>query len=175
MEKKLLRKEVLITLKSQPQAYKSEVDSKLLEAFIKTKAYQNSCVIATYLSFDYEYNTQLLIKQALCDGKRVLVPKTYPKGKMIFVDYQKDNLRATPFGLLEPVNDRAVEKASMDLIHVPGLIFNNKGFRIGYGAGYFDRYLSDFEGDTISTIYRCQRQDFVEEKHDVAVKEVLCL
>lgn len=45
----------------------------------------------------------------------------------------------------------------------------------GYGAGYFDRYLSDFEGDTISTIYRCQRQDFVEEKHDVAVKEVLCL
>ncbi|HEO7522329.1 TPA: 5-formyltetrahydrofolate cyclo-ligase [Streptococcus agalactiae] len=165
MEKKLLRKEVLITLKSQPQAYKSEVDSKLLEAFIKTKAYQNSCVIATYLSFDYEYNTQLLIKQALCDGKRVLVPKTYPK----------DNLRATPFGLLEPVNDRAVEKASIDLIHVPGLIFNNKGFRIGYGAGYFDRYLSDFEGDTISTIYRCQRQDFVEEKHDVAVKEVLCL
>ena len=48
MEKKLLRKEVLITLKSQPQAYKSEVDCKLLEAFIKTKAYQNSCVIATY-------------------------------------------------------------------------------------------------------------------------------
>lgn len=94
---------------------------------------------------------------------------------MIFVDYQKDNLRTTPFGLLEPVNDRAVEKASIDLIHVPGLIFNNKGFRIGYGAGYFDRYLSDFEGDTISTIYRCQRQDFVEEKHDVAVKEVLCL
>ena len=55
MEKKLLRKEVLITLKSQPQAYKSEVDCKLLEAFIKTKAYQNSCVIATYLSLNKLY------------------------------------------------------------------------------------------------------------------------
>lgn len=64
-------------------------------------------------------------------------------------------MRIILFGLLEFVNDRVVEKVSIDLIYVFGFIFNNKGFCIGYGVGYFDCYLSDFEGDIISIIYRC--------------------
>ena len=43
-------------------------------------------------------------------------------------------------------SDLAVEKSEIDLIHVPGVVFNDEGYRIGYGAGYYDRYLSDFEG-----------------------------
>ena len=63
-------------------------------------------------------------------------------------------------------------KDKIDLIHVPGVAFNDKGFRVGYGAGYYDRYLADFCGATVSTIYDFQRYSFEEESHDVAVREV---
>ena len=57
------------------------------------------------------------------------------------MDYDPDNLVATSFGLMEPASDLAVEKSEIDLIHVPGVVFNDEGYRIGYGAGYYDRYL----------------------------------
>ena len=52
-------------------------------------------------------------------------------------------------------------------------IFNDEGYRIGYGAGYYDRYLSDFEGDTVSTVYPCQEMDFTPDSHDIAVRKVI--
>ena len=92
---------------------------------------------------------------------------------MIFVDYDPDNLVATSFGLMEPASDLAVEKSEIDLIHVPGVVFNAEGYRIGYGAGYYDRYLSDFEGETVSTVYPCQKHDFQPDSYDIPVKEVV--
>ena len=92
---------------------------------------------------------------------------------MIFVDYDPDNLVATSFGLMDPASDMAVEKSEIDLIHVPGVVINAEGYRIGYGAGYYDRYLSDFEGETVSTVYPCQEMDFIPYSHDIAVREVI--
>ena len=92
---------------------------------------------------------------------------------MIFVDYDPDNLVATSFGLMEPASDLAVEKSEIDLIHVPGVVFNDEGYRIGYGAGYYDRYLSDFEGETVSMVYPCQKHDFQPDNYDIPVKEVV--
>ena len=140
---------------------------------INLKAYQQADVIATYLAFNFEYDTSLLIEQAQKDGKKILVPKTFSKGKMIFVAYDSEKLVETRFGLMEPINDEAVAKSEIDLIHVPGLVFNKSGFRIGYGGGYYDRYLKDFVGNTVSTIYDFQRLDFEEEGYDISVKEVI--
>lgn len=66
-------------------------DQALLDDLLATKAYKDAKTIATYLAFDFEYNTELLIKQAQKDGKTILVPKTYPKGKMIFVSIILNN------------------------------------------------------------------------------------
>ena len=60
-----------------------------------------------------------------------------------------------------------------DLIHVPGVVFQSKGYRIGYGGGYYDRYLADFTGKTVSTIYSIQQKDFQPDTFDQAVQEVL--
>lgn len=171
--KKQVRQTVLEQLKKQNPVDKLEKDQALLNRVLSLPAYQEAQTIATYLAFPHEYDTSLLISQAQKDGKRVLVPKTYPQGRMIFVDYEVDGLEETSFGLLEPKSDVAVDKSEIDLIHVPGLAFNTKGYRIGYGAGYYDRYLADFQGATISTIYACQSVDFEPDTYDIAIKEVL--
>ena len=169
-----LRKKIFQEMKAIPREQKQAMDQALTDQFLKHPFYQEAKVIATYLSFPHEFQTQGLIEQVLKDGKKVLIPKTYPKGRMDFVVYDPQQLVKTSFGLLEPQGDLEVVDASqIDLIHVPGLAFTTEGYRIGYGGGYYDRYLKHFPGHTLSTIYPCQIQDFIPENHDIPVQEVL--
>lgn len=169
-----LRKQVLQEMKAIPREQKQAIDQALTEGLLQHPFYQETNTIATYLSFPHEFQTQGLIEQALKDGKKVLIPKTYPKGRMDFVVYHPQQLVKTSFGLLEPQGDLEVVDASqIDLIHVPGLAFTREGYRIGYGGGYYDRYLEHFSGHTLSTVYPCQIRDFIPEDHDIPVQEVL--
>ena len=169
-----LRKQVLHEMKALSQEQKQAMDRALTERFLQHPFYQEAKVIATYLSFPHEFQTQELIKRMLKDGKKVLIPKTYPKGRMEFVVYNPQQLVKTAFGLLEPQGDlEVVDAFQIDLIHVPGLVFTTEGYRIGYGGGYYDRYLEHSSGHTLSTVYPCQIQDFIPEKHDIPVQEVL--
>ena len=169
-----LRKQVLQEMKALPREEKQFIDQALTERLLQHPFYQEAKVIASYLSFSHEFQTQELIEQALKDGKKVLIPKTYPKRRMDFVVYDPQQLVKTAFGLLEQQGDLEVVDASqIDLIHVPGLAFTTEGYRIGYGGGYYDRYLEYFSGHTLSTIYPCQIQDFIPENHDIPVQEVL--
>ena len=169
-----LRKQVLHEMKAIPRTQKVTLDLALTERLLQHPFYQEAKIIATYLSFSHEFQTQGLIEQALRDGKKVLIPKTYPKGRMEFVVYDPKQLAKTSFGLLEPQGDlEVVEPSQIDLIHVPGLAFTTEGYRIGYGGGYYARYLEHFAGHTMSTIYPCQVQQFMPENHDIPVQEVL--
>ncbi|NIB90093.1 5-formyltetrahydrofolate cyclo-ligase [Streptococcus pseudopneumoniae] len=169
-----LRKQVLQEMKAISQEQKQAIEQALTERLLHHPFYQEAKVIATYLSFPHEFQTQGLIEQALRDGKKVLIPKTYSKGRMDFVVYDLQQLVKTSFGLLEPQGNLGVVDASqIDLIHVPGLAFTMEGYRIGYGGGYYDRYLEQFTGHTLSTVYHYQVQDFIPENHDIPVQEVL--
>ena len=171
--KKELRQTVLNQMKKLTGKEKEQADNWLTQHLLSSVAYQKAQVIATYLSMPHEVSTAAFIKQAQLDGKRVLVPKTYGQGRMIFVDYDESRLQKSSFGLMEPISEEDVDKTEIDLIHVPGVVFNSQGFRIGYGGGYYDRYLTDFAGASISSIYSFQQSDFEPDYHDIAVKEVL--
>ena len=172
--KSKLRKQVLHEMRALPREQKQSIEQALTERLLHHPFYQEAKVIATYLSFPHEFQTQGLIEQALRDGKKVLIPKTYSKGRMDFVVYDLQQLVKTSFGLLEPQGNLGVVDASqIDLIHVPGLAFTMEGYRIGYGGGYYDRYLEQFTGHTLSTVYHYQVQDFIPENHDIPVQEVL--
>ena len=169
-----LRKKILQEMKALTREQKQFIDQALTERLLHHPFYQEAKGIATYLSFHHEFQTQELIEQALKDGKKVLIPKTYPKGRMDFVVYDPQQLVKTSFGLLEPQGDLEVVDASqIDLIHVPGLAFTREGYRIGYGAGYYDRYLADYSGKMVSTIYSIQEGEFQPDAFDIAVQEVL--
>lgn len=172
--KKILRNKTIAAMKELPQSVKAEADSQLTQRFIQLPAFQEAKTLATYLSFDHEFSTADLIQAALQLGKRVCVPRTYPQGRMEFVEYDPDILEKTRFGLLEPnEKGKLVDQSEIDLIHVPGLVFQSKGYRIGYGGGYYDRYLVDFAGKTVSTIYSIQQKEFQPDVFDQAVQEVL--
>ena len=172
--KKILRNKTIAAMKELPQSVKAEADSQLTQRFIQLPAFQEAKTLATYLSMGHEFSTASLIQAALQLGKRVCVPRTYPQGRMEFVEYDPDILEKTRFGLLEPnEKGKLVDKSEIDLIHVPGLVFQSKGYRIGYGGGYYDRYLADFAGKTVSTIYSIQQKEFQPDAFDQAVQEVL--
>lgn len=173
MSKKELRQNILAQLKSQDSAYKNQMDEKLLAELIASPEYQKAQVIATYLPFDFEYNTQLFIQEAIKSHKTILIPKTFTAGQMVFTVYDPTHLEKNAFGLLEPRIWQAVDKDQIDLIHVPGIAFNPQGYRIGFGGGFYDRYLSTYQGATVSTIYPCQLTDFTPDLHDIAVRKIL--
>ena len=172
--KKILRKQVLQELKSLSKEKKQSINDWLTDQLLQHPFYKEVKTIATYLSFPHEFQTARLIEQAQKDGKTILIPKTYPQGKMDFVLYEPEKLERNSFGLLEPQGEFTIlEPSQIDLIHVPGLAFNPSKYRIGYGGGYYDRYLEHFLGPTISTIYPCQIQDFQPDSHDIPVEEGL--
>lgn len=172
--KKTLRKETIAAMKELPESVKTQADEQLTQRILELPAFQEAKTLATYLSFDHEFSTAGLIQAALQGGKRVCVPRTYPQGRMEFVEYDPDILEESRFGLLEPNEQgKVVDKAEINLIHVPGLVFQSKGYRIGYGGGYYDRYLADFAGKTVSTIYSIQQKEFQPDVFDQAVQEVL--
>lgn len=169
-----IRKSVLKKMKGLELENKRKADQALIQRLRSLPAYQAASVIATYLSFPHEVDTSFLIDAVQEDGKQVVIPKTYPKGCMEFVAYDPQNLKPTAFGLLEPEDaTQAVDQSKIDLIHVPGVAFQKDGYRIGYGGGYYDRYLADFDGATVSTIYACQEVDFAPAPHDIPVQEVI--
>ena len=87
-----LRKKILQEMKTLSQEQKQAMDRDLTERFLQHPFYQETKTIATYLSFPHEFQTQKLIEQAQKDGKKVLIPKTYPKGCMDFVVYNPQQL-----------------------------------------------------------------------------------
>ena len=95
---------------------------------------------------------------------------------MVFVPYESEHLVRTRFGLLEPgVYHESVDKSVIDWMQVPGLAWNSDGFRVGYGGGYYDRYLADFEGHTVSVFAAFQLLPLEPEPFDQAVSERIIL
>ena len=171
--KESIRAAILQALAIQDREKKAQKDREMTALILAHPSYQAAQTIATYLPMDHEFDSCGLIEAAQEAGKRVLVPKVVGPGQMVFLPYDPNQLAESYFGVLEPRAGQAVNKADIDLIHVPGVAFNDRGYRIGHGGGYYDRYLADYPGATISTIYDFQRKEFSEESHDIPVQEVI--
>ena len=112
-----IRKSILKKMKGLEPENKRKADRALIQRLRSLSAYQEASVIATYLSFPHEVDTSFLIDAAQEDGKQVVIPKTYPKGRMEFAVYDPQNLKPTAFGLLEPEDGtQAVDQSEIDLM-----------------------------------------------------------
>ena len=134
--------------------------------------------IGVTVSRGREVDTKTIIEKAWRDGKRVVVPKCDPESNtMIFRKIDTyHQLETVFFGLMEPIESEtiSVEPDDIDLMIVPGICFDRKGYRIGYGGGYYDRYLKEYQGVTISLAFSFQLLNSLpRETHDVPIEGLI--
>lgn len=148
-----MKTQIKIELRKKYKALRNEFEyskeaSKLAEQILlNSDFYKGSKSIFTFLSFGSEIDTYLIIERALKDNKVVALP--YMTGKpheMVFIKIKSlSELCKNKIGIYEPIYDEEniVVSDENTIIIVPGLVFDLKGYRIGYGGGYYDKYLSE--------------------------------
>lgn len=144
MRKQDIRK--IIKLKREEIDYdiKKQLDENIKERFLNSEYFNESNTIFIYVNMDSEINTIDIIKEALKRGKRVAVPKVLPGNKeMIALEIKSllDLNESGSYGILEPGMDKQDVGEQIDLIVLPGLAFDESGHRIGYGGGFYDKFL----------------------------------
>ena len=147
---RLLKKEIRKKMIQQRKALNSkDLSDKSLAIFRQLQGletYKNATNLMTYVPFQDEIHTTLLIEDFLERNLQVFIPVTKPKEKQIIIsellDLEKD-LEVGHFGVLEPkaYAFRPKDPKILDLVIVPGLAFTKSGYRIGFGGGYYDRFL----------------------------------
>ncbi len=170
MKREVLRHHILVkrcNLSSEKIREKSE---KIREFFFNFPLVERANLILFYLSLPYEVQTEHLIRDVLRMGKRVAVPLVKKEKREIVpceLNNYDEELEDGPWGILQPkAGCKHVDIKEIDLVVVPGVAFDEKGHRLGFGAGFYDRFLKLFSSTTktVSLSFEIQM-----------VKEVPCL
>lgn len=160
--KSSVRTEILALRNSLTTDEIKEKSASIKEKLFSMEVFRNSKVVFFYVSVGSEVQTHDTIKEVL-DKKRVAVPITEKISKTISASelLNLNELEEGSFGILEPKKDfaRIVDPKDLDLIIVPGIAFDAKGRRIGYGHGYFDNFLKDISAPKIALAYEMQLVD----------------
>ena len=172
MDKKEYRRGVLADIAALPEEYVEESNVGIREHFLAMPEYWQASVIFAYISEGREPDTVGIIQHALASGKTVALPVSLPGGIMEpRVIQSLDELVPGRFHIPAPPESAPlVEEDSIDLIIVPAVTFNENGFRLGRGGGYYDRFLS--RSDAVSVGLgrdRLIRDDVPLEAHDLGV------
>lgn len=129
----------------------------ILSKILTLSAYNNCDTVLTYMSFGSEVDTEALILRALKDGKKVALPVSeYESLRLSFYEISSLSQLTTGYkGILEPSPspDTLVCDFKNAICIVPGLAFDKKGYRLGYGKGFYDRFLSSFAGISIGIAF----------------------
>jgi len=177
--KKTLREQFLTKRKALSTIEIKNKSDQIQHRLISLPWYRSARTILFYVSFDKEVDTHPMIKEALRNGKTVLVPKTNPQNKTICASELLcwDDLTLGAYSIQEPREDcvRKVPASSVELLIVPGVVFDLCGNRIGYGMGYYDRLLKDtIHAHSIGLAFECQIiKSIPAEEHDEKVEMIV--
>lgn len=157
MDKNTLRTKLRKLRNELPDVKITELSQKITEQIIHTDWFICANTVMLYRSAKNEVMTDYLWDACMKAGKTCLFPKCVSKTEMIAVQIEKkDDFSLSHYQIPEPISDVEFPKSEIDLILVPGLGFDKTKNRIGYGAGYYDRYLSDFSGITCGLCFQLQ-------------------
>lgn len=159
---------------TMPQGLKPELDGKLTSRFLQLEEYKSCDTLFAFVSSEIECDTSKIIARAFNDNKRVAVPKCLEEsGEMDFYFIKSfSDLSPGKFGILEPLPEKCerVTDFSRGLCLVPGLSFDYQGYRLGFGKGYYDRFLQSFGGVTAGICYnKCIQNELPKGAYDRAV------
>ncbi len=162
---------------SLTEVEKQRLDTEIYHRLITTYQYRECKVLLIYASTAIEVDTLKIIEHALRNDRRVALPRCIKGTRDMVFHYITDisQLESGTFGVMEPTEDLPVwQLEDGGLAVVPALTLDSFGFRLGYGGGYYDRFLSGFSGDSIGITYNanyCYRLN--HGRYDVPLGAVL--
>lgn len=175
MDKKTLRKKIREQKRAMTPEMIESASEKLVQMFLETELYRQAKTVYGYLPYNQEVRTVPILEQALADGKKVAVPKVYGD-EMKFI-YLTDLTQVAQgyAGIPEPIADGPVGDDPTALVLMPGMAFDKEGHRIGYGGGFYDKFLAEEpEHPTVALCYDFQMvQQLPTEEFDIPVDCVL--
>ena len=178
---KLTKQELRASIRSRKKemtpddiAHRSEL---LCRMVLDTDVYKAADSVYGYLPFNQEVDLTALLEQALADGKQVALPKCYGKEMRFIPVRDLSCVRRSAFGAPEPIEDSPIARDPQALVILPGLVFDRQGYRIGYGGGYYDRFLAEEPSHpTIGLCFDFQLVSHLDsEEHDIPVQTVFSL
>ncbi len=176
MNKKEMRAYIRSKKRAMTPAQIDSASRRLGQLLRESPAYRAAKTIYGYLPYNQEVRTTPMLEQALADGKQVAVPKVYGE-EMKFLYLQDFDTQVGPgyAGIPEPLLDGPVADDPTALVLMPGLAFDKTGRRIGYGGGFYDRFLAaEPEHPTLALCYGFQMVEHLEtEAFDIPVDTVL--
>lgn len=176
LTKKICRQQQIDALLKLAQApeQKAQQEMRILEQLLQLPTFKRASVLGITLSQEMEFKTQVVIAAAAKLNKTIVIPKTLPKRQMAFYQYDATTtLVKSHFGVWEPVPTTEVIP---DLMIVPGLAFTDEGHRLGFGGGYYDRYLSQHPMPTIALALKPQQKskpDWTVAPFDIKIEQVI--
>ena len=177
-----IRKEIFNRLRKQTKEEKSHKSKVIKKKLFSSGAFKKAGVVMFYVSRDEEVDTHRMIKEALKNGKRVVVPFSVIETNQIIaselIDPKKD-LELGPYGVYQPKKGSSLRKIPLeeiDLVIVPGVAFDEKNNRLGRGKGYYDRFLKKLPPGTktIGLCFDFQLKSYLpKHSHDFPVSKVI--
>ncbi|WP_054726636.1 5-formyltetrahydrofolate cyclo-ligase [Paucilactobacillus hokkaidonensis] len=149
----------------------------IYQQLFASNIWRDASVIGITISQNIEIDTKPIIEQAQLENKTICIPRTLADWQMEFVELtDQTNMEKTSHNLLEPVNGNVFSHDEIDLMLVPGVAYTEANFRLGFGGGYYDRYLANFNGETVAlSLPEQQNGEFTWpiKPYDIRIKHVL--
>lgn len=177
MDKSSQRKEMIRQLKAMDPEEHRQKSEAIIKFLLDDYEFQGADVVGLTISAFPEVDTHRLIEECWKAGKKTVVPKCDPQTRAMTFRLIENfsQLETVYMKLLEPIIEKTekVESDQIDLLIVPGVVFSPDGYRIGFGGGYYDRYLTRYKGPTRSLAFALQLIDSVPvESHDLPVQRI---
>jgi len=170
LRKQALNKRFNLTAE-QRRAASTEIEARLFGL----PEFRAASTVMFYASFQSEVETHHMIRRALAEGKRVVLPRV--KGKeleLLEIENFDRDVAPGAWGILEPEGGKPAQLREIGLIVLPGAAFDEQGNRIGYGAGYYDKLLPLFKGSTAALAFELQLVSAVPAaSHDIPVQKII--
>jgi 5-formyltetrahydrofolate cyclo-ligase len=181
MNKAQMRKSILEWRNGLTQERVAEASERICQTLLTMESYRDAKIIMAYAAFGKEIDLTRMLERAWADGKKVLLPRVNKERKVIEACYVRgiDDLRPGIWGILEPKAEQPIwhGEQPIDVIYMPGLAFDREGHRLGYGGGYYDKFIASVGNPRPMLVAVAFAEQVVEsvpsEPHDALVDVVV--
>jgi 5-formyltetrahydrofolate cyclo-ligase len=177
-EKKLLRKQIQKSRDDIPDKKRLDYSKEIAQKFLSSGDYRKAENILIFFPFRSEVDTLPIIKKALSDNKKIILPRVNGSElELYFVNDPSAQLESGAYGIMEPCESCvAAETKQIDLAVIPGVCFDENFNRMGYGGGFYDKILAGLP-ENVKKIALCFQVQLIKsvptEKHDIRVDKII--